>query len=189
MVEVLSREEIQALEDAADNERDALVIRLLADTGIRNGELVKLRVADLVERDRRQYIRVRGKGNRERLVPVPRLYRRLQRFARGRPVDATSDRLFLARKRRAGADEVEPITESGIQQMLRNAARKAGIQRRVYPHLLRHSFATYQLTRGMNPIQLADILGHASLVMLHRTYSHLAPSDAYEAMVTTLDDV
>jgi site-specific recombinase XerD len=80
------------------------------------------------------------------------------------------------------------LTESGVQQMLRNIARLAGIERRVHPHLLRHSFATHQLARGMNPIQLADILGHSSLVMIHRVYTHRSLSDAYEAMLRTLED-
>lgn len=67
--------------------------------------------------------------------------------------------------------------------MIRNAAEKAGITKRVYPHVLRHSFATWQLSRGMNPVQLAEILGHSSLTMIHAVYSHLSPVDAYEAML------
>ncbi len=185
-IEVLSRDEIELMEDTARTERDKLIIRLLADTGIRVGELIGLRVSDLVERDRKQYLRVRGKGDRERLVPIPALYRRLRRYAdRGRPQDATSDRLFIALKRRPGGDN-EPLTESGVQQMMRNVARLAGIERRIHPHLFRHSFATWQLTRGMNPIQLAQILGHSSLAMIQQVYAHLAPSDAYEAMLRTL---
>jgi integrase len=62
----------------------------------------------------------------------------------------------------------------------------AGVMKRVYPHLLRHSFATWQLSRGMNPIQLAQILGHSSLTMIQAVYSHLSPGDAYEAMLRTL---
>lgn len=186
LVDVLSRAEIDRLEDAARTERDKLIIRLLADTGIRVGELIKLRTSDLIERDKKQFILVRGKGSRERLVPVPRLYRRLQRLVRGRPASASSDLLFLGLKRRAGAEEFEPLTPSGVQQMIRNTARLAGLEKRVHPHLLRHSFATWQLSRGMNPIQLADILGHSSLVMIHKVYAHLSPGDAYDAMVRTL---
>ena len=186
LLDVLSREEVDQLEDAARNERDKLIIRLLADTGIRVGELVKLRTSDLIDRDRRQYILVRGKGAKERLVPIPRLYRRLQKYSRAHPVSSDSDLLFLGLKRRAGAEELEPLTPSGVQQMVRLTAKAAGLEKRVHPHLLRHSFATWQLSRGMNPIQLADILGHSSLVMIHRVYSHLSPGDAYDAMVRTL---
>jgi integrase len=119
LIDVLRHEEIDRLEDAARSERDTLIIRMLADTGIRVGELVKLRVTDVMERERKQYLRVQGKGSKERLVPIPRLHRRLQRYIRGRPADVSTDRLFLGLKRRAGAAECEPLTESGVQQMLR----------------------------------------------------------------------
>jgi site-specific recombinase XerD len=186
LVEVLSREEIQQMEDTARTERDKLILRLLADTGIRVGELLGLRTSDLLEQGRNYYIRVRGKGQRDRLVPLPRLYRRLRIYAeRGRSQHAGSGRLFLSHRRRSSG-EVEPLTTSGVDQMIRNLGEAAGIQKRVYPHLLRHSFATWQLTKGTNPIQLAQILGHSSLSMIQQVYSHLSPGDAYEAMLKAL---
>ncbi len=185
-IEILSRDEIAKLENTARNERDKLIIRVLGDTGVRVAELCGLRTGDLLERDRRWYLRVRGKGDKDRLVPVPDLHRRISRYIRGRPVSLNSDRLLYGLKRRAGSDELEPLTPSGVEQMLRLVARAAGFERRVYPHLLRHSFATWQLSRGMNPILLADLLGHSSLVMIHRVYAHLTPSDAYDAIVSAL---
>ena len=71
LLDILSREEIQALEDAAVSERDKLIIRLLADTGMRAGELVALRINDLVDRDRNHFLRMRGKGERERCSRYP----------------------------------------------------------------------------------------------------------------------
>jgi integrase/recombinase XerD len=70
VLDVLSREEIRRIEDAADTERDKLIGRVLADTGIRVGELRRLRTSDLVAQGRERYLRVRGKGAKERLVPV-----------------------------------------------------------------------------------------------------------------------
>jgi integrase/recombinase XerD len=190
LIDVLSRDEITKLEDTARNERDKLIVRVLADTGIRVGELVKLRVGDLVERERGQtFLRIRGKGDRERWVPaVPKLARRLQRYVRGRPHDVSSDRIFLGLKRRAGADELEPLTESGVQQLVRWLGRTAGLTQRVYPHLFRHSFATWALARGMNPIQLAQLLGHSSLVMIQNVYAHLSPGDGWKAVSDLLAD-
>jgi integrase/recombinase XerD len=186
LVEVLSREEIQRIEHAARTERDKLVIRLLADTGLRVGELLALRTSDLVEQNRNYYLHVRGKGAKDRLVPVPKLYRRLRLYVeRGRPKDAVSSRIFLSHRRRPNGGDYEPLTTSGVDQMIRNVATMAGIPKRVYPHLLRHSFATWQLSRGMNPIQLAQILGHSSLTMIQAVYSHLSPTDAYEAILRT----
>jgi len=70
LLEVLSREEIQALEDVAVTERDKLIVRILGHTGIRVGELVNLTTRDLINRDRNLYLRVGGKTG-ERLVPIP----------------------------------------------------------------------------------------------------------------------
>src|SRR5256885_1091121 len=66
LLDVLSREEIGQLEDAATTERDKLIVRVLADAGIRVTELTSLRKTDLLERDRRAYLRVQGKGDKQR---------------------------------------------------------------------------------------------------------------------------
>ena len=188
LVATLDRDEIAAMEDAVSTERDKLIIRLLADTGIRAGELVELRPRDIIERDRNHYVQVHGKGSKDRLVPVPRLHRRLERFAvKGRPKDA-ADRLFFGLRRDRRTGMYAPLTTSGVLQMLQTAAALAGVDKRVYPHLLRHSFATYQLSKGMNPIQLQNILGHASLTMISTVYAHLSPGDAYAALLQTLTD-
>lgn len=189
VLDVLSREEVQTLEDAAKTERDRLMIRLLADSGIRVGELLGLRTNDLVERDRNHYIRVRGKGDKERLVPIPRAWRRLQRYIeRGRPKDTASDRIFLSQRRDRRTSDYEPLTKSGVEQLVRNLGEVAVIGKRVFPHMLRHSYATWALNRGMNPIMLAQVLGHSSLVMIQRNYSHQTPADAHELMARLLAD-
>lgn len=186
VIEVLERDEVQRLEDVA-GERDKLIVRLLADTGVRVGELVKLRERDLIERDRMPFLHVRGKRDRERLVPVePVLRNRLRRYIeRGRPADASSDRILIGR-RRARSGAYEPLTESGVQQMVRELGERAGLRKRVHPHLFRHSAATYLLRRGMSPLQVAEMLGHTSLAMIQRVYSHLTPSDTHEALMRAL---
>ena len=70
--------------------------------------------------------------------------------------------MFLS-LRRGAAGEYEALTTSGAGQLLRSLADRAGLKKRVHPHLLRHSFATEALRRGMNPVQLAQILGHSGL--------------------------
>jgi integrase len=186
LLDVLSRDEIQRLEDAALNERDKLIVRLLADTGIRVGELLGLRISDLAERERATYLRVRGKGDKERLVPLPRLGRRLRRYAeRGRPADTVSDRLFVGLRRRPHGD-YEPLTRFGVAQMIRILGEKARLGKRVHPHLLRHSFATWSLTRGVNPVILAQVLGHSSLAMINDVYAHLTPQDSFQAIARAL---
>jgi integrase/recombinase XerD len=184
LVEVLSREEVAQLEAAAQNERDKLIIRVLADGGLRVGELVKLRTTDLEEQHGSCFLKVRGKGNRERLVPVDRtLYRRLRRYAVARPGD--SERIFVALRRGPGGDH-PPLTENGVQQMVRELAEIAGLKRRVSPHTFRHSAATWMLRSGMNPLLVAQVLGHTSLDMIQNVYSHLTPTDAHRELIRAL---
>jgi integrase/recombinase XerD len=116
-------------------------------------------------------------------VPVmPQLGRRMRRYAeRGRPRGTTSERVFVSLRRGRHGDH-EPLTRSGVDQLIRLLGEEAGLEKRVHPHLLRHSFATWALTRGMNPIQLAQIMGHSSLAMIQTVYAHLTPQDAYAAL-------
>jgi len=187
--ETLTRDEITRMENAAGSERDKLIVRVLADTGIRVGELVNLRTSDVIDRDGEKFIRARGKTG-ERLVPIPKLYARLRRFAtETRPKRATSDRVFLAERRRPHAAGLGPLTESGVQQVVREVAEQAGVSRAgrpVHPHLFRHSFMTYQLQRDMHPMQLKRIVGHKTTKMIDEIYEHLGTGDAYRSMVRTL---
>ncbi len=186
VIDVLSREEIERMESAAPTERDRLIIRLLGDTGMRVGELCTLTPASIVLRDRRTFLKLTGKGDNDRLVPLPPpLVRRLERFVRHRTTDTGSPYLFLG-LRRARHGDYTALTPSGVLDLIKGHAYRAGIRKRVYPHLFRHSFATEALRRGMNPIQLSQILGHTSLRMIERTYSHLDQTDAYDAVLKML---
>src|SRR5438034_2063738 len=105
MVDVLSREEMLDMEKAATGERDKIIIKLLADTGIRLGELVALRPADLMKTKDGRYIRVKGKGDRERDVPIadPRLFERMLQYSKRPQVkQASSGRLFLTDRKHQG---------------------------------------------------------------------------------------
>jgi integrase len=186
MVDVLSREEIQRLENTAATERDKLIVRVLADCGLRLGELLGLRADDIREPKRGEFdLLVHGKGSRDRKVPLtPALYRRLRRLLAGRKVSGR-DRVFVSLRK--GADgRYAPLTASGVGQAIRVLAQEAGIEKRVYPHLFRHSFATNWLRKGGNIISLQTILGHADLSMIQGVYSHLDSSDDYAAAMSVL---
>lgn len=117
-------------------------------------------------------------------MPVidPNLWRRLQRFVRGRTEDASGDRLFLGLKRRAGYEDLEPIPESGVQQMIRLIAKEAGLSKRVHPHLFRYSAATWMRTKGLDPSTIARVMGRTSLRMLQRIHDQATAVDDYDAM-------
>ena len=81
--------------------------------------------------------------------------------------------------------EFEPLTVGGVYQVVKDAAARSGLRKRVYPHVLRHSWMTEMLRCGMNPIQLSFIAG-ASQEVIGQHYAHLTKSDAYEAMLRVL---
>jgi site-specific recombinase XerD len=186
LLEVLTRGEIQRMEDAASAERDKLIIRTLADTGIRLDELLTMRASSIRRVGQEAYVRVFGKFGKERDVPISGgLARRLTRYAeRGRP-DADTERLWVTLRRRKGL-EFLPLRSRAVELMLKAAAEAARIEKRVYPHLLRHSYATWRLQRGANPISLQGDMGHANLNMISQVYSHLSPSDRYTEYMKAL---
>jgi site-specific recombinase XerD len=131
-------------------------------------------------------LKIFGQGAKERLVPMaPQLAQRLERYQRVRPTKARGDRIFLAARRDAFG-EYAALTTSGVVQLLHGAADRAGISRRAHPHLLRHSFAAEAMRRGMNPAQLAQLLGHSGLRMIEQVYAHLNATDGFEAVLRVL---
>jgi integrase/recombinase XerD len=183
--EVLSRQEIDLMEGAAPTERDKLIIRIFGDCGLRREELTRLRPEDVVRSGRQAYLRVLGKLSRVRDVPLPPpLLRRLERLIAARPVERTEDRIFLS-LRRGSSGEYEPLTANGVFQVVKDAAARAGIRKRVHPHVLRHSWMTEMLRHGMSPIQLS-IIGGASMQVIAEHYTHLSKDDAYDAMLRVL---
>lgn len=189
VLNVLDRSEIEALEGAAESERDRIIIRVLGDCGLRAAELCGLQPDDIRRRDRQAFLYVRGKGERDREVPLPpALLRRLERYIREtRPADTRHPNLFLSRRRGRSGD-YEPLTPSGVLQLVKATAARAGITKPVDTHLLRHSMITNALRAGVNPMLLARMVGHSSLRMIEQVYSHLNASDAYDAMMKTLVD-
>lgn len=186
LIDVLNREEIQRMENAAPTERDKLILRIFADCGVRLGELLALRVDDIKELRKGEFeLKVHGKGSKDRMVPLaPALRRRLRQYLTGRRAQP-GERIFVSLRK--GADgRCAPLTESGVEQAVRLMAREAAISKRVYPHLLRHSFATNWLRRGGNIISLQRILGHADLSLIQSVYSHLDSSDDYAAAMAVL---
>lgn len=139
--------------------RDRAMLEVLYATGLRVSELVSLPM-DAVDLAR-GYLLVRGKGNKERVVPVgEQALKALEDYARTvRPTlddGRGSPALFL---RRGG----EPMTRQGFWKLLKGYARTAGVKGQVSPHKLRHSFATHLLERGADLRAVQAMLGHADL--------------------------
>ena len=185
--DVLDREEIDRLEAAARHERDRLMIRILGDCGLRADELCSLRPEQIIRHDRQATLHIHGKGEMDRFVPLPpTLLRRLERYQRyDRPRDSYTEEIFVS-VRRGRSGDYERLTPSGLLQSVKEAADRARIEKRVYTHLLRHSFITNALRAGMSPLLVAKIVGHSSMRMIERVYSHLVVDDTYDAMMTMM---
>lgn len=146
--------------------RDRAILLLLLDTGLRVSEAAGVRLGDLRADGT---LKVRGKGAKERIVPVGGTARgAIVRYLAQRGEGAADEPLFLGR--RGGLDA------RGIQQVLRRLKTRIGVTGRLSPHSLRHTFARSYLVNGGDVFSLQRILGHTTLDMVKR-YVALADVD------------
>lgn len=148
--------------------RDRAILEVFYASGMRVSELARLREENLDLEE--GAARVLGKGSKERLVLIGQRARDALRayLAEGRPKllnQRGAGEIFLGRHGRA-------LTTARLWDIVRRAARRAGIRTRVYPHLLRHSFATHLLTRGADLRVIQELLGHADLTTTE-IYTHV----------------
>ena len=170
----LSPGEAERLIDAAAGTqpralRDQALVELLYGAGLRVSEAVGLDKAGVNLDDR--LVRVIGKGDKERVVPIGRAaVTALRRYlSRGRPYLDRRHRQELFLNARGG-----PLTRSGAFLILRTLAGKAGLDpQRIHPHLLRHSFATHLLEGGADLRSVQEMLGHADLSTTE-LYTHVS---------------
>jgi integrase/recombinase XerD len=148
--------------DTPRGRRDAAMIELAYASGLRVSELVTIALADV--NTERGYVRVTGKGNKTRLIPVGDAARvKIERYLR-------EDRSELVRDPRERAlfltERGRPMTRQGFWKLLRNYARRAGVRLPagdISPHKLRHSFATHLVERGADLRAVQAMLGHADI--------------------------
>ena len=183
--EVLTIEEIDRLIDALDmskneSHRNKAIIETLYSCGLRVSELVNLRFSDLFFEE--GFIRVIGKGNKERLVPVSAsvekeisIYndhiRRHQNIKKG-------DENVVFLNRRGGK-----LTRVMIFTIIKDLAERIGLQKTISPHTFRHSFATHLLEGGANLRAIQEMLGHESITTTE-IYTHLDQRYLKEAILS-----
>jgi tyrosine recombinase XerC len=171
-------EVFQLLEEPGEKDRfmrrDRAILEFLYSTGIRVAELVSRDLSDLDFAS--EVVSVRGKGNKERLVPVGRhakaavelwLLQRdqLMRDRANRGLQVEHNALFLNGRG-------SRLTVRSVERMVKSYGERAGISQTVTPHALRHSFATHLLEMGADLRSVQELLGHASLSSTQR-YTHL----------------
>ena len=174
--EVLSTAEVDLLEQAIDlskweGHRNRAIIEVLFSCGLRVSELTNLKLSNLYIEE--QYIRVMGKGSKERLVPIsPRALDELNYWFADRNVmkikPGEEDYVFLNRRG-------HHLTRTMILIMIKRYALDAGIQKTISPHTLRHSFATSLLEGGADLRAIQAMLGHESIGTTE-IYTHIDTS-------------
>ena len=169
---ILSVEEMARLIEAADGLYHRTMVMMLYSTGMRSAELLQLQVADIDSR--RMLIHIRhGKGGRDRYVPLsPTLLATLRVYYRWmRP----QTWLFPGTVHNWRADK--PITKRVLWDAVVIAATRAGLRKRVSPHLIRHSYATHLLESGADLRTIQLLLGHVNIrhtaLYLHLSQKHL----------------
>jgi integrase/recombinase XerD len=165
---VLSPEEVSHLINAAGTLFRRTLLMTLYGTGMRRSELARLKVSDIDSQ--RMIIRVvGGKGGKDRDLPLsPVLLETLREYWRWRK---SRPYLFPTRTRRRGLDQ--PISDKTVWIACSDAARRAGIRKRVTPHTLRHSWATHLLEAGTDLRTIQVLLGHGDLETTAK-YLHLS---------------
>lgn len=172
--DTLSFEEIESIIAAIDlskpeGTRNKAMLETLYSCGLRVSELIGLKISQLyLDLD---YIRVRGKGDKERLVPIGRAAARYLKLYREQvrshqvPAKGMDDVLFLNKRGSA-------LSRVMVFYMIRSLAQQAGIKKTVSPHTFRHSFATHLVEGGADLRAVQEMLGHASITTTE-IYTHL----------------
>jgi site-specific recombinase XerD len=164
---ILSREEVARLIDASSSLFERALLMVLYGTGMRRSEIARQKLAD-IDSQRMVIHVVNGKGGKDRDLPLsPTLLetlRALWRWLKPRVY------LFPSRMHR---DREQPITDKIVWRACAEAAKRAGIRKRVTPHLVRHSWATHLLEAGTDLRSIQLLLGHEDLEVTAR-YLHLS---------------
>lgn len=171
--EYLTLEEIKQILNvcSGDNHidiRDKAMVGLLYSSGLRVSELVSLKIINIS--DKKGWIRVEGKGSKQRFVPVyNQAWQDLECYlAKSRPIlknKFTDDSLFVNARGKM-------MTRQGFWDVLKKLTQKSGIKKSVSPHMLRHTFATHLLQGGANLMTVKELLGHSN-INTTQIYTHL----------------
>jgi len=172
--EVLSIDEIDRILGAIDlskpeGQRNKAIIETLYSCGLRVSELINLRITNLYFKD--GFIKVTGKGNKERLVPIgEKAIKEIRYYFQDRNLLSNIDKsgeniVFLNRRGK-------PLSRVMIFTIIKNLAKTAGIKKNISPHTFRHSYATHLIDGGADLRAVQEMLGHESIITTE-IYTHL----------------
>ncbi len=172
---VLTREEVLKLIDSTSNAKSKLIIQLLYSSGLRVSEVVKIRKQDIDFNENSGWVRS-GKGKKDRMfILSEKLSKKLKKYVEKHP---ENEYLFSRKK---------PLTTRNIQKIVQLTTKKAGIDKSVHPHTLRHSFATHLLDSGVDLRKIQILLGHSSIATT-TLYTHIS-SEQLKDVKNPLDNL
>lgn len=164
------------------NARNKTIIATFADTGIRNQELCDLKITDV----RETIIRILGKGNKERYVPIsPVLKKMMIKYERIKNFyfedkNLNYDNYFLSNR-------AKPLTVEAVERIIKIAGEKANVRKeiRCSPHTIRHYFAQTQLRNGLDVYSLSRLLGHENISITKRYLQSIKDKDIIQMSIKT----
>lgn len=161
---ILTKREVKALIVASKPKRNRLIVQFLYSSGARVSECVKLKGVDLNLKESVATIRG-GKGNKDRTIILSKDWSKyLKKYLAKKKVKTE---LIFTKK------NGKPLSTDTVQRIVREAAEKAGIEKHVTPHTLRHSYATHLLEAGENIRKIQELLGHSNLNTT-QIYTHVS---------------
>ena len=167
--EPLSNMELEIVRDACENYRDKAMIELFYSTGCRLSEMVNLKISDIDFASKEVHLFGKGSKHRTSYLNAKAEYMLKKYFELERPKESISDSVFVIFRK-----PYNGMQKGSIYARVKAIQKRSGIERSLFPHLLRHTLATHALNRGMNVAEVKEILGHEKLdtTMIYAKISH-----------------
>lgn len=178
MPTVLTMEECFRIFNHVDNPKHKLLLLIGYGAGLRRSEIVSLKWEDILFEEHKIHVK-QTKGNKDRIVMLP--YSVVSYLTDYRALYPSDDWVF------AGQYKGEALSARTVQQVMKNAVNKAGLEKRATVHTLRHSFATHLLESGTDVRYIQQLLGHSS-IKTTMIYTHITPT-AIKKIVSPLDNL
>jgi len=164
---VLTKEEVKRLFDSTSTQKSKLMLQLVYACGFRVSELINLKVNDLNFEETIGYVR-QAKGKKDRVFNIPKFLTKKLEKQCAKQKENNQEFLFTGPKGK--------LTDRNLQKIVRVVAKRAGINKEVSPHTLRHSFATHLLENGTDIRMIQELLGHADLSTT-QIYTHISTEE------------
>lgn len=167
--EPLSNMELEIVRDACENYRDKAMIELFYSTGCRLSEMVNLKISDIDFASKEVHLFGKGSKHRTSYLNAKAEYMLKKYFELERPKESISDSVFVIFRK-----PYNEMHKESIYARIKAIQKRSGIERSLFPHLLRHTMATDALNRGMSVAEVKEILGHEKLdtTMIYAKISH-----------------